>query len=219
MELNRNEIIKKADRLAEIKQSIEKLNTEKSELEGFFLKVSEEDLRNTKLKTVAYIGTGANRVVATMAESLKMVYPTYLKAIFGEAYKDVVTEEVKYKLSAPATRMLTGLWLNNYTRLTVAQVVNQLPVDDNTKKAIAKKVKGVKYETDKKNLMAIGGFDEKTAEEYAYFFAEAAVWENFIRLMKANEKATDEDIAKALELINGAVVVEETPKIAIEAGA
>ncbi|MPN15336.1 hypothetical protein SDC9_162667 [bioreactor metagenome] len=176
-------------------------------------------MRNTKFKSVAYIGTGANRVVATMAESLKMVYPTYLKAIFGEAYKDVVTEEIKYKLSAPATRMLTGLWLNNYTRLTVSEVIAQLPVDDNTKKAIAKKVKGVKYDTDKKNLIAIGGFDEKTAEEYAYFISEAAIWENFMRLMQANKKATDKDIAEALELINGAVVVEETPKIAIEVGA
>lgn len=213
------EIVEKADRLAEIKKSIEKLNTEKSEIEGFFLKLSDEDLRNTKFKSVAYIGTGANRVVATMAESLKMVYPTYLKAIFGEAYKDVVTEEIKYKLSAPATRMLTGLWLNNYTRLTVSEVIAQLPVDDNTKKTIAKKVKGVKYDTDKKNLIAIGGFDEKTAEEYAYFISEAAIWENFMRLMQANKKATDKEIAEALELINGAVVVEETPKIAIEVGA
>lgn len=210
------EIVEKADRLAEIKKSIEKLNAEKSEIEGFFLKLSNEDLRNTKFKSVAYKGTGANKVIATMAESLKMVYPTYLKAIFGEAYKDVVTEEIKYKLSAPATRMLAGLWLNNYTRLTVAEVIAQLPVDDITKKAIAKKVRGIKYETDKKNLIAIAGFDEKTAEEYAYFISEAAIWENFIRLMKASKKNSEEEIAEALELINGAVVVEETPKIVIE---
>lgn len=212
------EIVEKADRLAEIKKSIEKLNAEKSEIEGFFLKLSDEDLRNTKFKSVTYRGTGSNKVIATMVESLKMVYPTYLKAIFGEAYKDVVTEEIKYKLSAPATRMLTGLWLNNYTRLTVAEVIAQLPVDDITKKAIAKKVRGIKYDTDKKNLIAIGGFDEKTAEEYAYFISEAAIWENFMRLMQANKKATDKDIAEALELINGAVVVEETPKITIEVG-
>lgn len=212
------EIVEKADRLAEIKKSIEKLNAEKSEIEGFFLKLSDEDLRNTKFKSVTYRGTGSNKVIATMVESLKMVYPTYLKAIFGEAYKDVVTEEIKYKLSAPATRMLTGLWLNNYTRLTVAEVIAQLPVDDITKKAIAKKVRGIKYDTDKKNLIAIAGFDEKTAEEYAYFISEAAIWENFMRLMQANKKATDKDIAEALELINGAVVVEETPKITIEVG-
>lgn len=39
-----------------------------------------------------------------------------------------------------------------------------------------------------------------------------------MRLMQANKKATDKDIAEALELINGAVVVEETPKITIEVG-
>lgn len=215
---NINEIKKNADRLAQIKCSIAELKKEQSELEGYFLKISTAELENTKTKTVAYLGSGANRIVATMAESLKMVYPSYLKSIFGDAYNDVVTEETKYKLSAPATRMLIGLWSNNYTEMTVAEIINQLPVNDKTKKTLAKKVKGAKFETDKKNLISIGGLDEKTAEEYAYFISEAAIWENFLRLMKINKKATSEDIAEALKLIDGAVVVEETPKITIEVG-
>lgn len=216
--VNKDEIQKNADRLAQIKCSIAELKKEQSELEGYFLKISTDELENTKTKTVSYLGTGANRIVATMAESLKMVYPSYLKSIFGDAYNDVVTEEIKYKLSAPATRMLIGLWSNSYTEMTVAEIISQLPVNDKTKKTLAKKVKGAKFETDKKNLISIGELDEKTAEEYAYFISEAAIWENFLRLMKINKKATSEDIAEALKLIDGAVVVEETPKITIEVG-
>lgn len=205
----------KADRLCEIKRMQQMLKQEQDELEGYFLARCVADLRDTKYKSVSYDGE-TGKVTATMAESLKLIYPTLLKAALGGAYDDIVTTDTKYKLSAHAARMLTGLWTRNYTRMTVAQVVEQLPADDKIKALLLKKLKGVNYETDKKNLVSIGGYDEKTAEGYAYFIAEAAVWETFLRLMKANKTDTNEDIINILDLINGAVIVEETPKIAIE---
>ena len=131
----RDEIVINANRLVMIRQAIEGLNKEKDELEGYFLKLADEDLRNTKLKTVEYKGAGSNKVIATIAESLKVIYPSYFKKIFGEVYSDVVTEEINYKLSAPAKRMLSGLWLKNFTKETVENVINQISVDD---KALAR---------------------------------------------------------------------------------
>lgn len=64
--------------------------------------------------------------------------------------------------------------------------------------------------------MAIAGLGEQEAEEYAYFIYEAAVYENFMRLMKAIDKDNVADIQEALNLIDGAVVVEENPKITVE---
>lgn len=211
-----NEIVTKADRLVAIKKQMEKLKKEQSEIEGFFLQLSNEQLEDTKLKTIAYSGSGANRIVATMAESLKITYPSFLKKIFGEAYKDVITEEVTYKLTAPAKRMLTGLWLKNYTKSTVGEAIEQLPIDTEVKKVVAKKIRGINYDTDKKNLIALCGFDETTASDYAYLINEAAIWESFLKLMKINENDKITDIDEVLNLINGAVVVEETPKIKIE---
>lgn len=217
MKYDANEVVQKVDRMAQIKTQMEKLKTEQSELEGFFLQICNDDLENTKLKTVAYTGSNANKVTATMAENLKAVYPSYFKIIFGSAYSDAVTEETKYKLSAPATRMLTGLWQQNYTKLTVAEVIGQLPCDEEVKKALGKKLKGANFKTDVKNLVAIGGFDKQSAEEYAYFVSEASVWENFLQLMQVNKITGDNEIKSILETIKGAVVVEETPKIQVEA--
>jgi len=213
---NRDITAEKVNRLAEIKKSIEALKSEQAELEGFFLKLCMEDLENTKFKTVSYAGD-QGRVTATIAESLKLTYPSFLKPILGDAYEDAVTTEIRYKLSAPVTRMLTGLWTNSYTKMTVTDVIGQLPCGDEVKTALGKKLKGAKYDTDKKNLMAIGGFDEQSAEEYAYFVSEAAVWESFLRLLKINKKDADADMGEILNMINGAVVVEETPKITVEA--
>lgn len=208
-------IRKKIDRMAAIKSQQDALKNEWSELEAFFLQCCANDLVDTKNKSVSYMGT-SGKVTATMTESVKVTWSAYLKTIFGEAYKDAVTEKTTYNLSDPAKRMLGGLWSNNYTKITVAEVVAQLPVDDKAKKLLAKKLKGAKFDTDKKNLMVIGGLDESTAEHYAYFVSEAAVWESFCRLMKVNQKETPDAIKETLELINGAVVVEETPKIALE---
>lgn len=215
MAYDRSEIQRKVDRLVQIKAEFEKLKVEQDEIEGFFLQLCDADLKNTKLKTVAYSGAGANRVTATMAENLKQVYPSFFKEIFGSAYSDAVTEETKYKLSAPASRMLINLWQKSYTKMTVDQVILQLPCDDAAKPALAKKLKGANFKTDVKNLMAIGGFSQADAEQYAYFVSEAATWESFLQLAKVN-KRSEAEMKETLETINSAIVVEETPKIQID---
>lgn len=216
MDCDRSEVQKKVDRLAQIKAEMEKLKAEQNEIEGFFLQLCDADLKNTKLKTVTYSGTNANRVTATMSENLKQIYPSFFKEIFGNAYSDAVTEETKYKLTAPAARMLTNLWQKSYTKMTVEQVIQQLPCTDETKAALKKKLKGASFKTDTKNLMAIAGFSQADAEQYAYFVAEAATWESFQQLMKVNKRASEAEMKDVLDTINSAIVIEETPKIQIE---
>jgi len=215
MDCDHTEIQSKVDRLVQIKNEMEKLKAEQNELEGFFLKLCDNDLKNTKLKTVAYSGTSANRVTATMANNLKPVYPSFFREIFGSAYSDAVTEEIKYKLSAPASRMLVNLWQKSYTKMTVEEVIQQLPCDAESKTALGKKLKGANFKTDVKSLMAIAGFSRADAEQYAYFIAEAATWENFLQLAKIN-KRSEREMKEMLDTINSAIVVEETPKIQIE---
>ena len=212
-----DEIIKNADRLAEIKKEQDKLKAESDELQGYFLKLSETDLEDTKLKTITYSGSNGNKITATMADSLKLVYPTFLKKVFGEAYNDVVTEEIKYKLSASATRLLTGIWKKDYIKQSFNDILMQLPVDDNARKVLAKKLKGINFDKDKDNLIKIGGLNEEAAEQYAFFVNESVVWENFTKLLNLNNESIDDvKIADALAFIDGAVVVEETPKISVE---
>ena len=204
------------DQLAEIKRTIARLNEKKAVLESVILSAAEQDLKNTKYKTVHYNGTKGDRVTATKAASVKVIYPSYLVSIFGDAYKDVVKEETSYKLSEPAKRMMAGLYLSEYSELSIEDVLRDIEAPPEKKELLKKKIKGQRFATDKKNLMDIAGLDEKNAEIFAYFAAEAAVWNDFLKLMAVNGKNDPASIDRALELIDSAVMVDESTKITIE---
>lgn len=204
------------DQLVQVKRMISRLNEKKTLLEAEILAQAEQDLKNTKYKTVHYNGTMGDRVTATKAASVKVIYPSYLASIFGDAYKDVVKEETSYKLSEPAKRMMAGLYLNEYSELSIEDVLRDIEAPSEKKELLKKKIKGQRFATDKKNLMDIAGLDEKNAEIFAYFAAEAAVWNDFLKLMAVNGKNDPASIDRALELIDSAVIVDESTKITIE---
>ncbi|MEG2286166.1 MAG: hypothetical protein RSB90_11435 [Eubacterium sp.] len=204
------------NKLVQLKEEIALLNSEKAQYEAAILTEAENDLKDTKIKTIHYEGSDWHRVTVTQSSTVKVIYPSYLPAIFGDAYEDIVKEERVYKLAEPAKRMLSGLYLQEYTKLTIDEVIDSIEIDRMVKDTLKKKIKGAKFETDKKNLMEIAGLDEKNAETYAYFMMEAAVWSNFKKLMLAGGKDNPADIKRALELIDGAVLVDESMKIAVE---
>lgn len=208
-----NELI---DKLTAVKSEIAELTAEKDRLEGEIILASREDLENTKYKTVTYAAESGNRVTATIAETLKVTYPSLLKNIFGAAYNDAVKEEVKYTLTAPAKRMLTKIWTGAYIKQPLNDAIAQLPVDDTTRKKLAKKLKGVNFETDKRNLINIGGLSEQEASEYAYLISEAAAWQAYNALLELNGITNDSDIAEITRLIDTAMVVDESTKVSVE---
>lgn len=204
-------------RYKEIKQEIAALKSEADGIEAEFLKAMEADLEDTKYKSVSYSDGEGNKVTATEADSLKVVYPTYLKNIFGAAYKDVVTEETSYKLSAGAVRMLTALYNRDFIRdSSVEELVGTLGLDDKSEKTLLKKLKGKKFDTDVKNLMKFGGLDELAAKENAFLVSEICIWDEFMKLMELSGNTSEADIAEALRWIDGAVTVEQTAKIKID---
>ena len=209
---------KKVTRLAEIKLEVAKLKAESEQIEADFLKAAEADLQDTKLKTVVYCDKDGNRVTATNSDNVKLIYPSFLKNIFGAAYSDVVSEDIKYTLSAPAKRLLSALWKKDFSRDSLENIVSHLNCDDKAKKTLLKKLKGANFETDKRNLQNLAGLSEMEASDTAFMVAETIAWENFQRLLSLNNKEVDEAmIADALNYIDGAIVVEETPKITVEA--
>lgn len=210
---NANERIK---RYGEIKARIAELKNEADKIEAEFLKAMEGDLEDSKYKSVEYSDGSGNRVTLTEADSLKIVYPSYLEEIFGKAYDDVVSMEIKYKLSAGASRMLTAIYNGEYlSGGSVEELVNGLGLDDKTRKALLKKLKGRSFDTDVKNLIKLGGLTEEDAKENAYLVSEICAWEEFMKLMQLNGKTGDKDIAETLNKIDGAVTVEQTAKIKI----
>lgn len=204
---------RKIDRLIQIKGEIDILKKEQSQLESEFILQGQKDLENTKYKTATYTSSSGNKIVATTARTVKLTYPTYLRQIFGMAYADAVTEKTTYKLSDPASRMLGGLWNGEYIKGSLSGTISQLPCEDAAKRVLVKKLHGVNYDNDVRVLQTIGKLPEPEAQEWAYLIQEAVVWEDFARLLNSNGLNLDEDAGTIMNMISGAIVVEENTKI------
>lgn len=206
----------KIDRLAAINDKITELKNEKSMLEAEVIKQCESDLENTKLKSKNYM-TEKTELTATNSESLKITYPAFLPFIFGNAYKDAVTESTTYKLSAPATRMIIGIWQGNYIKNSVYEVITTMIVDDETKKQLIKKCKGKNYKKDVENIRKFTEMSYEDASEWAYLIAEADIWQSFINFLELNGVDVSDEYAvnDIISKIRAAFIVDETTKIAI----
>ncbi len=203
------------DELAKIKENMATLKARKDEIEAEIIKQCQSDLENTKYKSVHYQGTDSE-LVATNSESLKVTYNSFLPFVFGKAYKDAVTEKQSYSLSAPATRMIIGLWKGNYIKSTVSEVINQIQgVSDKDRTQLLKKCKGINYEKDVANILKFTDLSEADAKEYAYLIAEAAVWQDFCNMLNLNNITKEADVEEILIKIQSAFVVEDGTKISL----
>ncbi len=197
-------------------QKKKKVDERYKEVEAEILKQGEAELKDSKEKSISYLGSGSNKVTFTKSESLKQVFPSLLKNIFGVVYDDVVKEETTYKINANGKKLLTDIWLKNYIQgCSIGAIVSSLNVDADTEKVLLKKLKGKNAETDKKTLMSVAGLNEKLAEETAYFVYEIVAWQNFMMIVKANDKTLG-DIDSILENIDSAVMVDEGIKLTVE---
>lgn len=207
------------NRLAEIKSQQADLKSESDKLQAEILATAEDALKDTKIKSISYAGDEGNKITATMADTVSNVSPTLFREIFGKTYADFVKEETTYTLTAPAKRLLTALWNQEYCEGSIKTIIDKLPCDDKKKKSLEKKLKGVNFETDKKNLINLGGLSEEESSDYAYLIAEVAAWSTLECLLKlnygdVNEKVI-EDIKKKVDV---AVVVTQSTKLKIDVG-
>ena len=209
----------KVQRYAEIKIEMEKLKSEMDVIEADILKAAETDLKDTKFKTVSYADNNGNVITATNSDNVKIIYPSMLKVIFGKAYSDVVKEEVTYKLSASAKRLLAAIYNGEYIKDgSIDEILKSLNLDDRSFNALKKKLKGANYDTDVKNFIKFAGLDECEAKENAYLVSEAIAWQNFKNLLTLNNQDfNDEIIESAVDTIDSAVTVEQIPKITFTA--
>lgn len=206
--------------LVEITETIRKMNERKKAIEAVLLIRGGDDLKDTKEKSVQYADGAGNKVTYTEATSVSVVSPTYLRQLFGEAYSDLITETVKtdYKIaSKPLERLFAALYTRDITRITTEDFFAQLPCDDKQKKALRKRLRGVDFEKDCAALASIGGFDENDAKDYAFLFADAVVWSQFLSICQlAKMIPTVEMIDEVIKCINVSISVEETSKLKLE---
>lgn len=211
-----NEIIEKVKELSTVKVQIAKLTERKNELEAFFLERGNLDVADTKHKSCTYADDKSRAAVTyTEAQSLKITAPNYLENALGKnVFKDIFKEEIEREIkpkSKEIERMLIGVFTGDYIKSTPGEVIAQLPCDNKAKAALTKKLKGAKFETDRDNLMKIGGLSEQDASDYAYMFAEAVVWQTLCRVAEMSG-ADKEAIIRSVNL---GVSVDSSTKIAV----
>lgn len=215
--LNSAEYSDKVRELADVNAGLAKLKAKKSELEAWFAVIGNEALKDSKNKSISYNDDNGSSVIYTQVQKLTLESPGYLRKLLGDVFPDFIEEknEPTYKVkSAAVERMLIGLYTGDYTKAKPSEVVAQLPCSAEQKAVLSKKLRGANFETDVKNLKEVGGLSEQDASDYAYLFAEAVVYDTFVKLMKlsGNEDNADEYIKN----ISVAVSVDDTTKITIK---
>lgn len=208
------------DRMAEIKQEIKSLNAEYDKLQAQIQLKAEAALTDTKNKSVQYSGSDGNSASVVIADSISVIAGELLPAIFGSVYPSMVSQEVKYTLKAPAKRILSAIWHKEYCEGTVAEIIEGLNCDDKAKKLLAKKVKGINFDKDKKHLIDIAQLSDEEASDTAYLISEAAAWENICAFVKVNNdgEINDEILADIITKVNAAVNVSRSMKTEISFG-
>ena len=204
-------------RMVEIKQESNALQDEYLDLQSKLQVEGESALENTKYKSVSYSGTSGKATV-TLADKVSGVMPSLFLDIFGKAFPDLVNQKSILELNAEGKRIAAAVWNKEYCQGSVEEIVNSLSCDEKAKKSLLKKLNGKNFETDKKNLIKIGGLDEDSAQDYAYLIAEIIVWNKIKAIIKINNNGvfSQEAFEQFALNINAAVCVEQSTKITIE---
>lgn len=211
------EIKQIVDRMVEIKQESNALQDEYLDLQAKLQVEGESALENTKYKSVSYSGTSGKATV-TLADKVSGVMPSLFLDIFGKAFPDLVNQKSVLELNAEGKRIATAVWNKEYCQGSVEEIVNSLSCDEKAKKSLLKKLNGKNFETDKKNLIKIGGLDEDSAKDYAYLIAEIILWNKIKTIIKINNNGvfSQEAFEQFALNINAAICVEQNTKITVE---
>jgi hypothetical protein len=207
----------KVDELAKWSKLAEDCKREIEILKGEFDRLGQEALADKKVKQVEFWGSNNAKVVVTESEELKVQYDCILEQLFNKIKDGNIKIEPKYKYSDPFKKVLISIFQGTYIDQHFEDVLRQIPVDDNVKKVLRKKLKG-KWEKDVETLQNTAGFSTKDAEYYAYQIQESMNYEKILALFKAAGYSTGTpDFDQTMDAIKAAVIVETGIKIGIEA--
>ena len=211
------DIKKVVDRMIGIKNEEKELAKEYALLQAQLQMIGESALENTKQKSVSYYGD-SGRVTVTLADKVQSILPSLYTDIFGKACPDLVTTKEVTELTAEGKRIAAAIWNEEYCEGSVEDIVSKLDCDDKAKKSLLKKLQGKNYETDRSNLMRLGGLDEESAGDYAYMVAEVIAWNKIKAIIRLNNdgefsKTAFEDMKQKC---CAAICVEQSTKLTVE---
>ena len=210
-----NDIINKVRELSEVNAQMAALTEKKKALEAYFFEQGGNDVLDTKYKSVTYADPSSQAAVMyTETQKLSIDAPHYLKKALGDIFDDVFVIKSKPEikpLNSELERMLIGVFTGGYIKSSPEDIINSLPCSDKQRAALAKKLKGASFSTDRNHLIKIGELSEADASDYAYMYAEAVVWQTFCRVAQMCG-AEHEQLIKDINL---AVSVSDSTKLTV----
>ena len=218
--MTKEKMTRLVDRLAELKERVEEINKEKLSIEAEIQVEAEKLLQNSKSKTVAFGGTGGNRVVVTKASSFKIADNSKaepFKKFFSGNYASRVTEKTIYETDADSKRAISALCSGEYIKGSIKDLIDGIDCPEDVRASLVKKIKGKKFETDVKNFVAFTSMTEDEAFVNAYLASEINAYQTISTILKENEMSeSDENIQQLTELAKNIGYVTSATKITVQ---
>ena len=200
------------DRYAQLQATIDESKKELDSLKVFFESKAEQELEDTKLKTIEYWGTNSKIVVQSSA-TVKPISWVVIKEVLGKTASDFIKEETKYTLNEVAKTLLANMFKGDYIEDTLESVIERITSDPKKQKLLMKRLKG-KYKQDMKNIIKYVELDESEASDYAFMVQEVMAYQMILRIIEAsgNESNIEEAVAK----VRSSLIVDEGIKVTLE---
>lgn len=200
------------DRYAQLQVTIDESKKELDSLKAFFESKAEQELEDTKLKTIEYWGTNSKIVVQSSA-TVKPISWVVIKEVLGKTASDFIKEETKYTLNEVAKTLLANMFKGDYIEDTLESVIERITSDPKKQKLLMKRLKG-KYKQDMKNIIKYVELDESEASDYAFMVQEVMAYQMILRIIEAsgNENNIEEAVAK----VRSSLIVDEGIKVTLE---
>ncbi|BFL06969.1 hypothetical protein [Thomasclavelia ramosa] len=200
------------DRYAQLQATIDASKKELDSLKVFFESKAEQELEDTKLKTIEYWGTNSKIVVQSSA-TVKPISWVVIKEVLGKTASDFIKEETKYTLNEVAKTLLANMFKGDYIEDTLESVIERITSDPKKQKLLMKRLKG-KYKQDMKNIIKYVELDESEASDYAFMVQEVMAYQMILRIIEAsgNESNIEEAVAK----VRSSLIVDEGIKVTLE---
>ena len=200
------------DRYAQLQATIDASKKELDSLKVFFESKAEQELEDTKLKTIEYWGTNSKIVVQSSA-IVKPISWIVIKEVLGKTASDFIKEETKYTLNDVAKTLLANMFKGDYIEDTLESVIERITSDPKKQKLLMKRLKG-KYKQDMKNIIKYAELDEREASDYAFMVQEVMAYQMILRIIEAS--GNESDIEEAVAKVRSSLIVDEGIKVTLE---
>ena len=201
------------DEYAVLTRQMARLKSRAEELKAYFERLAVADLKDTKLKTMEYMGSKGGRVTVSMTQPPKLDSGYMLSRVLGNIADDYVQIDRVYTVTAACKRLLTIVCQGNYTDGSLKDTIQAITSDAQVASVLRRRLKG-QYKRDMQTLMTVAGLDAKQASDWAYLTTEVINYEWILQILMAAGWPCS--VQEAVDIIKTAAHVEEGIKVSVE---